>query len=85
MRDTIIRLMVLLIVLANQYCVSKGYLDLEADEETIYGIVSCIATIVVSAWCYWKNNSFTKEAIESDKYMKKLKEKNKKKKKNAKK
>ena len=84
MRDTIIRLRVLLIVLTNQYCVSKGYLDLEADEETIYGIVSCIATIVVSAWCYWKNNSFTKEARKADEYLKKLKNK-KKNKKNVKK
>ena len=78
MRETIIRTLCLLLVLVNQLCVSKGWIEFQADEQDLYEIVSGLATIIVSAWCWWKNNSFTKEARKADEYMHKLKAKRKK-------
>lgn len=72
-KDTIIRLIVLIIVLINQVLCSKGIIEFEFDENNIYEVVSVLATIVMSLWTMWKNNSFTKEAIRADEYLKDLK------------
>lgn len=42
--------------------------------EGVYIIVSAIATFASSTRCWWKNNSFTKPAIEGDRVMAELKE-----------
>ena len=42
--------------------------------EGVYIIVSAIATFASSTRCWWKNNSFTKPAIEGDHVMTELKE-----------
>lgn len=75
MRETIIRTLCLLLVLVNQILCAKGVIEFQAEEDQLYEIVSGMATIIVSAWCWWKNNSFTKEARKADEYMKKLKAK----------
>lgn len=71
-KDTIIRLIVLIIVLINQVLCSKGIIEFEFDENNIYEVVSILATIVMSLWAMWKNNSFTKDAIRADEYLKDL-------------
>lgn len=72
-KDTIIRLIVLIIVLINQVLVSTGVINMEFEESQIYELVSTIATIIVAMWTAWKNNSITKNAIKSDEYLKELK------------
>lgn len=72
-KETIIRLIVLIIVLFNQILVSCGHSPLPFDDATINEMVSTIITIVVAFWAWWKNNSFTKEAIEADKIMLEMK------------
>ena len=42
-------------------------------ESEIYELLSLLVTIGASLWAWWKNNSFTKPAIEADKYMHHLK------------
>lgn len=42
--------------------------------EGIYIIFSAIATFISSTRCWWKNNSFTKPAIDGDRVMTELKE-----------
>lgn len=64
--STIVRTIALLIVLLNQVLVMAGKVPLALDEETIYTVCSGIATIGVSIWTWWKNNSFTKKAREAD-------------------
>lgn len=71
-KETIIRLLVLLIVLINQVLVSTGVLSVEFEENQIYELVSTIVTIVVAMWTAWKNNSITKNAIKADEYLKNL-------------
>ena len=42
---------------------------------TIVLIIALINSVIATLWAWWKNNSFTKEAIEADEYKKKIKEK----------
>ena len=49
-----------------------GFTYLDIDENTIYTVVTGLTTIVSAVLAFWKNNSFTKEAIEADKYRENL-------------
>ena len=71
--NTIIRTIILIIALANQILTAFGKNPLPIAEEEIYEIVSTIATIIVSMWAWWKNNSFSQSAIRADEFMKELK------------
>lgn len=72
-KDTIIRLIVLALVLLNQVLCSTGVINFEVEEDKIYEGVSTLATIFMSLWTAWKNNSITKNAIKADEYLNKLK------------
>lgn len=71
-KETIIRVVVLVILLINQLLVITGVTDFVIEENEVYDIVSTIATTIMSLWTMWKNNSFTKNAQKADEYLKKL-------------
>lgn len=71
--DTIIRTILAGLALLNSVLVMLGKAPLDLDENTIYVVGSGIATIVTTIWAWWKNNSFTKEAIVADDFMHELK------------
>lgn len=71
--NTIARTACLVIALANQILAIYGKEVLPFTEDSIYQIVSLIATFVTAGVAWWKNNSFTSAAIEADDYMKCLK------------
>ena len=71
-KETIIRTIVLVIALANQILTVMGKNPLPFAEETIYELVTLLATVGASAWSWWKNNSFTQEAIAADAYLRSL-------------
>lgn len=75
--DTIIRTIVLIIALLNQGLAIFGKEAFPITEDEVYQVVTVIATIASSVWAWWKNNSFTKNAIEADKVLDNLKNKNK--------
>lgn len=77
MTQAIVRLVVLVILLANQALIVFGLNPLPFSEEQIYEAVSSVATVVVALWVWWKNNSITKEAQEADEYLQELKERRK--------
>lgn len=77
MTQAIVRLVVLVILLANQALIVFGLNPLPFSEEQIYEAVSSVATVVVALWAWWKNNSITKEAQEADEYLQELKERRK--------
>ncbi len=64
--DTIIRTVVLGISLINQIIVMCGLNPLPFADDEIYAFVSTLATVAVSIWSWWKNNSFTKAAQAAD-------------------
>lgn len=73
-KETIIRTVVLLLALINSLLVSKGKNIIPFSDEEVAEIVSWIFTAVASIWAWWKNNSFTDNAIQADKYLNDLRE-----------
>lgn len=73
-RDTIIRTIILVIALVNQILTSANKNPLPFSNEEIYAALTAVFTVGAALWNWWKNNSFTKPAIEADNYMKKLKQ-----------
>jgi len=74
---TIARTIVLAIALINQVLTALGYNIIDISDETINTLISTIFTVVAAVIAFWKNNSFTVEAIKADEYMKELKSINK--------
>ena len=72
--DTLARTIVLLLALLNQLLavIGKGTLDIVEDD--VYQVVSLVFTLASSLAAWWKNNSFTKAAIEADDILKELKD-----------
>ena len=70
--ETIIRTAVLVIALINQILAICGKDTLPLYESDIVLIITLVATIASSLWAWWKNNSFTQNAIEADKYKDRL-------------
>lgn len=75
--DTIARTIVLFIALANQVLAIAGKEIFPVTEDQVYQIVTLIATVGASVWAWWKNNSFTQNAIEADNVLYQLKSANK--------
>lgn len=71
---TIARTIVLLLALANQVLAMCGKQILNIADDDIYQVVSIVFTIGASVWSWWKNNSFSQEAIKADEYKKSLEE-----------
>lgn len=73
--DTIARTIVLFLAILNQILAILGKNRLEIAESDIYQIVTLVFTIGSAVWAWWKNNSFTQNALKADEFMKELKEK----------
>lgn len=72
-QDTIIRTVVLFVALLNQFLTMKGMSPLPFEEDEITEMLSYLFTAVAALWSWWKNNSFTKNAIEADEVLAELK------------
>ena len=72
-KETIIRTVVLALALINQVLTAFGISVIPIDDAQITELLSLAFTIGASVWAWWKNNSFTKNAIEADKVLEQLK------------
>lgn len=72
-KETIIRTVILVVALINQGLTVAGVSLLPISDEQITEFLSLALTIGASLWSWWKNNSFTKNAIEADEYLDNLK------------
>ena len=72
--ETIIRTVVLALAIINQILAICGKDTLPLYESDIVQIVTLLATIASSLWAWWKNNSFTHNAIKADDYKQHLDE-----------
>ena len=70
---TIARTIVLLLALVNQCLGMAGIQVIPIEDETVNTLVSTAWTVVAALVSWWKNNSFTKPAIEADAELKQLK------------
>ena len=72
-KETIIRTVILIVALVNQGLTVAGVSLLPISDDQITELLSLALTIGASLWSWWKNNSFTKNAIEADEYLNNLK------------
>ena len=71
--DTIIRTIILVLALTNQVLTSLGKSIIPITDDQVTELITLAITIGTSIWAWWKNNSFTQEALEADEYMRRLK------------
>lgn len=71
---TIARTIVLIFALVNQALTMLGYNPLPWSDTAVYEVVTNLLTVISALVAWWKNNSFTGEAITADNYMKSLKQ-----------
>ena len=69
------RTIVLLLALVSQLCVILGKRTEAIDIEQWQEYVTYALTVGASIVAWWKNNSFTQNALKADEFMKELKEK----------
>lgn len=71
--STIARTIILILALVNQFLSVFGIDVIPIQDETINSLVTIIFTIVAALVAWWKNNSFTKSAIQADSIRKDIK------------
>lgn len=70
--STMTRTAVLILALANQILSATGHSPIPVDDAQLEQLISTGMTVGAAIWAWWENNSFTKEAIAADNYMKSL-------------
>ena len=75
-KGTLIRTVILLLALVNQVLSICGVSPIPIDDDTATNIISTLWTAVASVIAWWKNNSFTQDAITADCYKDELKSQN---------
>lgn len=73
-KGTLIRTVVLLLALVNQILAICGVSPLNIADDDVSTVISTVWTIVSAVVAWWKNNSFTQDAISADTYLNDLKE-----------
>lgn len=69
---TIIRTVILALALINQILTASGHAIIPISDETITQLISAAVTVLTAIIAWWKNNSFTQEAIRADIYLEEL-------------
>lgn len=64
--STIARTIIFFITLINGIFAMCGWEIIPVSNEQIYDLVSAVALLGGGIWAWWKNNSFTKPAIQAD-------------------
>ena len=66
--DTIVRTVVLALALINQILSATGHAVLPIEDAQVETLITTAVTVAASLWAWWKNNSFTQEALRADAY-----------------
>ena len=72
-KETIIRTVITFVALLNSVLVMCNKNPLPYSETQLYAALSGIMSVLSTLWSWWKNNSFTQEAIEADEVLRELK------------
>lgn len=75
-KGTVIRTVLLILALVNQFLTIFGKAPLPIEDEQMSELISLAFTIGTSLLAWWKNNSFTLNAIKADEYLASLKDEN---------
>lgn len=71
---TIARTIILVLALINQILAITGRGTIDIADDTVYQLCSLGATVITSAIAWWKNNSFTQNALQADEVLTLMKE-----------
>ena len=71
--ETIIRTIILIVALINQGLTMAGVSLLPITDDQIAEVITLLITIGASLWSWWKNNSFTENALKADEILDSLK------------
>ena len=66
--DTIVRTVVLALALINQILSATGHAVLPIEDAQVETLITTAVTVAASLWAWWKNNSFTQDALRADEY-----------------
>ena len=72
-KSTIIRTIMLVLVIVNIVLERCGIDVIPTDEYTITMIVETLIELAIIVVAWWKNNSYTQNAIKADEFLKSLK------------
>ena len=73
-KGTIVRTIMLVIVIINMILKHFGIDVINVEESQVLTFVETLIEIAVIIVTFWKNNSFTQNAIKADEFLKTLKE-----------
>ena len=73
-KGTIVRTIMLVIVIINLILKQLGHDLINVSESEILSGIEMIIEIAVIVVSFWKNNSYTQNAIKADEFLKNLKE-----------
>lgn len=71
-KTTVIRTICAALALLNQILTATGHSILPFSDEEINQIVSVCWTAASTVWVWWKNNSFTQNALHADAALKEM-------------
>ena len=71
---TMARTVCLVLALTNQILTVLGYNIINISDDTVNTLITTGFTVITAIAAWWKNNSFTKAAIEADNVMHNMKE-----------
>lgn len=73
-KGTVVRTIMTVVVVINIVLGALGYDVIEVDESQLGQLIEAGVTAAVIVIGHWKNNSYSKNAIKADEYLKKLNE-----------
>lgn len=71
-KETLIRTIITAISMLNMILTMTGKNPLPFSEDELYIGLSAVAGLMSTVWSWWKNNSFSPEAIIADEYLEEL-------------
>lgn len=75
-KGTIVRTVLLVVVIINLILKQFGLDLIEVTENEILTVIETFIEIAVIIVSFWKNNSYTQNAIKADEFLRQLKESN---------
>jgi len=73
-KGTIVRTIMLIVVVVNMILQHFGIDIINVNESEVLSFVEIALELAVIVTTFWKNNSFSKKAIQADEFLKTLKE-----------
>lgn len=72
-KGTLVRTIMIVLVIINMALQRLGYDIIDVEEDTILALVETVIEIAVIIVGFWKNNSYSENAIKADEFLRKLK------------